>query len=304
MKIQMLNGWYFFWIIISITTFIGLFFILRKTSQKTQKIVLFSLLVIALALHFLKALIPPYSTDINRLYRDSWFINICGAGIALFPFFFLSKNKYAKDYMFYLGILGGLIAIFYPAEPIAKLNQTAEVLDIIRFYIHHNILWQVPLLMTIFKLHKLSYKRILALPITFSLVMMFIMINQILQSELGYIALRDKNFFTINYKNTSMIWGPVDGIGEFLSKFCPNFFKTVPVGKYAGESKHWPLIWLVCPMYIILVPITFLMCMIFDHKSFIQDCKTLFGKLKTKFSKPPIDEEELKIKKIIKIIKE
>ena len=52
MEVQMFNGWYFFWVIISIATFFILFFILRKANQKIQKLVLFSLLVIALALHF------------------------------------------------------------------------------------------------------------------------------------------------------------------------------------------------------------------------------------------------------------
>ena len=68
-------------------------------------------------LHFLKVYIPPYSTDEARMLRDSWFVNICGANIGLFPFLFFSKNKHVKDYMFYIGVLSGLIALFYPQEP-------------------------------------------------------------------------------------------------------------------------------------------------------------------------------------------
>lgn len=264
--IEMFNEWYFFFLILSIGYFFALYYILRNASDKTKKIVLFSLLVFALILHFLKMFIPPYSTDLSRMYRDSWFINICGANIGLFPFFFFSKNKYIKDYMFYLGILGGAIAILYPAEPLVKDNQYGEVLDIIRFYVHHAILWIVPLLMVTLKLHKLSYRRLLVLPITFSLVLSFIVVNQILQSELGYIALRSDDFFDINYKNSSMIWGPSDSIGDFLSFFCPNIFKTIPVGTYRGEVKYWPIIWLVCPMYIILVPLAFLMCIAVNYK--------------------------------------
>lgn len=303
MEIQMFNGWYFFWIILSIAGFIGLYFLLKKRSEKTKKIVLFSILAFALLLHFLKAYIPPYSTDVGRLYRDSWFINICGANIALFPILFFTKSKYAKDYMFYIGILGGLIAVLYPVEPIENANQAAEWMDVIRFYIHHNILWYVPLLMVIFKMHKLSYRRVLALPITFCAVMIFIMINQILQSELGFIALRDSDFFDINYKNSSMIWGPSGGIGEFLAKFCPDIFKTVPVGQYAGQTKYWPLIWLICPMYVLIVPIAFGMSMIFDYKHFETDLKNCMNYIKLKFQKPSSDENEESMKKIMKILK-
>lgn len=294
MKIGMFNIWYCFWIIISIDIFLVLYLSLRNKSDKTKKIVLFSLLAFAFVLHFLKALFPPYSTDLSRLYRDSWFINICGANIGLFPLFFFSKNKYIKDYMFYLGILGGAIAILYPAEPMAKVNQAAEWIDIVRFYVHHNILWYVPLLMVMFKLHKLNYRRLLVLPITFCCVLMFIMINQVLQSELGYIPLRDDNFFSINYKNSSMIWGPDGAIGNILAIFCPNIFKTVPVGANAGQKKYWPLIWLVVPMYILLVPISFLMCLIFDHKHFIADCKTGIAFLKTKLNPNIMEDTETK----------
>jgi len=281
MEIILINGWYIFWVILSIGSFVGLYFLLRKKSPKTQNIVLFSLLAFALVLHFLKNFIPPYSLDASKLYLNSWFINICGANIALFPFLFLSKNKYAKDYMFYLGLLGGALAVLIPIEPIEKANQAAEWLDIIRFYIHHNILWQVPLLMVIFKLHKLSYKRILFVPISLCMVLMFIMINQILQSELGFIALRNNNFLKINYKNNSMIWAPFDEIKQYVQYLVPKFLRTVPVGANAGQEKYWPLLWLICPLYIILVPICFGLSMIFDHKTLKEDIK----KLKLKFKK-------------------
>lgn len=275
MNIQMFNGWYFLMLIICVGLVVGLYFALRKRTQKTQKIVLLSLLLFGLILHFLKFLIPPYSTDINRLYRDSWFINICGANIFLFPFFFLSKNEKAKDYMFYIGVLSGLISILYPMEPMDKVNQSAEWLDIIRFYYHHTMLWAVPLLMVVYKIHKLNYRRVLYAPTYLLGVMIFIMINQVLQSELGFIALRGDDIFNINYKNTSMIWGPSGAIGDFLAIFCPSFFKYIPVGEYAGQAKYWPWFWLIFPCYIILTPVCFLMSLTTDHKHFKKDMLSL-----------------------------
>ncbi len=307
----MFNGWYFLMLFICIGLVVGLYFILKNRTQKTQKIVLFSLLLFGLILHFLKFIIPPYSTDIDRLYRDSWFINICGANIFLFPFFFLSKNEKAKDYMFYIGVLSGLISILYPMEPMAKVNQAAEWLDIVRFYYHHTMLWAVPLLMVVFKLHTINYRRILYVPTYLLAVMLFIMVNQVLQSELGFIPLRGDEIFNINYKNTSMIWGPSGPIGDFLAIFCPRFFKYIPVGDYAGQAKFWPWFWLIFPCYILITPICFLISLILDYKRFKNDMIIIYNYINIKILKNyEITDEGLKLysekiinKKIDKILK-
>lgn len=300
MNIQMFNLCYFLFLALSVGGFLGLYFLLRHKSDKTKKIVLFSLLAFALLLHFLKVFIPPYSTDLARCYRDSWFINICGANICLFPFIFLSKSNKFKDYMFFIGVISGIISILYPLEPLQKISQSAEWLDIIRFYIHHNILWYVPLLMVLFGLHKINYRRIVFVPLCMLTVMGFIMLNQILQSELGYIALRGDDLFNINYKNTSLIWEPKNvEILKAVTIFCPNIFKTIPVGQYAGQEKYWPLIWMLFPLYVYLIPITFAISMIFDRKTFVSDLKFLKNKIKGIFSKKTKqnlnDNENIKI---------
>ncbi len=285
MFIAMFNGWYFFWLALSAGALLGLYFGLRNKSVKWQKGVLFGLLAIGLLLHFLKVYIPPYSVDEARMLRDSWFVNICGANIALFPFFFWSKNDKIKDYMFYIGVLSGLIALFYPQEPIAKVDQYAEQLDIVRFYYHHWMVLAVPLLMVLFGHHKLSYKRIFSAPTGLLLLMLFIMLNQIFQSELGFIPLRDRgNFFGIDYKNTSYIWGPGDNdaIGNFFTLFTPDFFKTVPVGEFAGQVKYWPWFWMIVPVYVLVTPLSFLLSMIFDHGALTTDLRSLKSRRKDK----------------------
>lgn len=282
MIIEMFNGWYFFWFFLQIGATVGLYFALRKTSLKVQKGVLFSLLLLGLLLHFLKAYIPPYSTDEARMLRDSWFVNICGANIALFPFFFFCKNKYIKDYMFYIGVLSGLIVLFYPQEPLAKVDQLGEFWDIVRFYFHHWMIMAVPLMMVLLGHHKLSWKRVLSAPVGLLLLMLFIMLNQIFQSELGFVPLRGDDIFAIGYKNTSYIWGPGenDAIGNFFALFCPNCFKTIPVGEFAGQAKYWPWFWLICPVFLVVTPLSFGMCMIFDHRGFAEDFRRLTKKEK------------------------
>lgn len=276
MIIKMFNLWYFFWLLLAAGGILGLYFGLRNKSVKTQKIVLFSFLAFGLLCHFLKVYIPPYSVDEARKLRDAWFVNICGANIALFPFMFWMKNKKVKDYMFYIGVLSGLIALFYPIEPIDKSNQLGEFWDIVRFYYHHWMLLAVPLLMVLFKHHTLSYKRIWAAPVGLLLLMLFIMLNQIFQSELGFIPLRNSDIFDTHYKNSSYIWGPGkdDAIGNFLAVFCPDFFTKIPVGEFAGQEKYWPWFWMIFPVFILVTPLSFGLSMVFDHKAFASDCKT------------------------------
>lgn len=282
MIIAMFNAWYFFWLILAAGATVGLYFLLRNRSVFVQKTVLFSFLAFGLLLHFLKVYIPPYSVDEARMLRDSWFVNICAANIALFPFFFFSKKDPVKDYMFYIGVISGLLALVYPEEPLAKTNQLGEQLDIVRFYYHHWMVMAIPLLMVMLGLHKISYRRIWSAPVGLLLLMLFIMLNQVFQAELGYIPLRNQTgFFGIGYKNTSYIWGPGtnDAIGNFLATFTPEIFRTVPVGQHAGAEKYWPWFWIVVPAFVLVTPLAFLLSMIFDGKHFAQDVKTLKKRL-------------------------
>lgn len=282
MNVQFFNGWYFLFIFLSVGGFIGLYFLLRNKKPLTIKIVLIFLMVFALVLHFMKGLFPPYSENIDMHLRDSWFINICGANIALYPFMLMSKNKQVKDYMFYIGALGGLIAIVYPIDPVLKADQAKEWIDVVRFYFHHSLLWYVPFLMVILKIHTLDYRRIWATPIVFLTVMLFIMLNQVFQSELGFIGLRGDDIHQITYINNSLIWGPDGNISKLIEWACPKVFKTIPVGEHAGETKYWPWFWLIVPCFVILIPVCFGLSMIFDHKHFKEDITKLITYIKAK----------------------
>ena len=282
MNIQLFNFWYFLFIFLSVGGFIGLYFLLKNKSQLIIKLVLISLMAFALVLHFMKGLFPPYSLNYEIHLRDSWFINICGANIALFPLILLSKNKHLKDYMFYIGVISGIIAIFYPIDPIQKVDQSAEWIDVLRFYLHHNLLWYSPLLMVLLKIHTLDYRRVWSTPFIFLGVMLFIMLNQIFQSELGFIGLRGDNIHEIPYINNSLIWGPDGNISKLIEWACPDIFKTIPVGEHAGETKYWPWFWLIVPCFVIVTPVCFGVSMIFDYEHFKTDIESLFKFIKEK----------------------
>ena len=286
MEIQMFNFFYFAWLIVAIGTLIGLYYLLKNRAVKTQKIVVFSLLLFALILHFLKVYIPPFSNNTKKWLLEVWPINICTANIFLFPFIYLSKSKGAKDYMFYIGVISGVIAVLYPVEALEKADQMAEFLDIIRFYVHHIIIGAAPALMVMLKHHTISYRRVLSSPTGLLVLMLFIMVCQVIQSELGYVALRDGDFLDVSYRNTSYIWKPGnDGIGKVLSAVCPDFFKTVPVGEFAGQEKYWPWFWMIFPVFIYVTPLSFGLSMIFDAKTLKKDIVTVKNFIKNKLHK-------------------
>ena len=105
--------------------------------------------------------------------------------------------------------------------------------------------------------------------------MLFVMLNQVFQSELGFIGLRGEDIHAIPYVNNSLIWGPDGNLSKLIDWACPAFFKTIPVGVHKGEAKYWPWFWLIVPCFVILIPVCLLMSLIFDFGSFKKDVRLL-----------------------------
>ena len=183
--VKLFNFWYFFFVFLAAATVIVPYVLLRNKSQKTKKIVIFIMLILNLALHFLKLTFPPYSTNPpEKAIRDISFINVCATSVLFFPFIFISKSDTAKDYMVYLGIISGFLAVFYPTE---ALNKSVFTLDLWRFYFCHIVIFAAPLLTVLLGVHKLDIRRIWKIPFCIMAMLLFIVCNQVLQSELQLI---------------------------------------------------------------------------------------------------------------------
>ncbi len=277
--VKLFNFWYFFFIVLLAGAIVGLYFLLRKRTDRTKKWVLGSILFFNLALHFLKLAFPPYSTDPELAMREVWFVNVCATSVLFFPFIFISKSKTAKDYMVFLGIISGFLAMLYPTE---ALNKSVLTLDLWRFYICHGIIIGIPMLTLLLGLHKLDVKRIWKTPICMCAMLLFIICNQVLQSELGIIPLRNGDMLNINFTNSSLIWGPTDAVAVLFSWLTPGFMKKIPVGEFAGQEKYWPFFWMVpgIVFYFLLIPL--IICLIFDFKATINTFASFFKLFKFK----------------------
>lgn len=244
------------------TILIGL--LLKNKSDDTKRKMLIVISFVGFALHFLKLLMPKYYDDLPLSLRKVTPENICAVSTILFPFILLSKNKYAKDYMFYMGVISGIASIALPLEAVGR---SLEEIDVIRFYICHYLIFIVPFYMVFYGLHKLEFKRIFFFPISFMLVLALIVVNEVILMEMGFVDMRGNDFLNYNYRNSSFIFGPTDNLKKYSDKYIdwavPKPFKTVIIGKYKGSPKYTPILWLLVPSYVYLVPITMIIYFIF-----------------------------------------
>ncbi len=283
MTVEFFNLPYFIFLGVGVGAVVGLHFLLRNKSHKAKKAVVFGLILFNFVLHFAKLLFPPYNESLAIGLRDVFAINICAVSVLVFPFIFLSKSDSAKDFMFYLGVLSGFLALIIPTE---ALGEKVFQFDVFRFYIAHSIFLIAPFLMVSLKLHKLNYKRIWKMPLFMMAYFMFIMVNQVVQSELGITSFRSEDFLNINYKNTSFFWGKSnDALFALVDVFTPSVFKKVPFGEFAGQEKYWPLFWIMPTTVVYFLIFPFFLALPWQWKNISSDLKNLRLKVKALFKK-------------------
>jgi len=275
--VEYFNFFYFLYIVIAFGLFIGLYLLLRNKSEKTAYIVLLGLLLASFALHFLKLGFYHYQRWMPYAIRTITPENYCAVSVLVFPWFFISKNKLLKDYMFYFGVLGGLGATFYPIDAVGMYAFEFETM---RFYFSHILIWVVPALMVMLGLHTLDYRRILKAPFLVYLVMGVILVNEIVLVGAGFV--RIEHLFSHEIRNPALIFGPlpqVDLVGVLLTSLTPELFLTVPVGENAGATFYWPIVWLMIPFYIYFVAAAFAMSLPFQFKRIKEDILTIKSKI-------------------------
>ena len=274
--IEYFNSYYFLYIIIAVVLLIALYLLLRNRSTRTVEIVLFSILFASFALHFLKLAFGYYQERMPWAIRTISPENICAVSVLVFPWFFLSKKAILKDYMFYLGVISGIGATVIPIDVI---GFGAFEFETIRYYFAHMIIWIVPLLMVMLKVHTLDYKRILKVPLVAYIILCVILANEVLLTGIGF--LHGDYLFSNEIRNAALIFGPnpdIAFVGKLFLPLTPELFTIIPVGENAGTTFYWPIIWLILPAYIYLVISCILLALPFEYKNMMKDMKILPSK--------------------------
>ncbi|MDE7453719.1 MAG: hypothetical protein K2N22_04850 [Clostridia bacterium] len=263
---------YYLWLVICIGAFLGLYFGLRKKSKKVQSWSLFGILAFNFVMHFLKLALPQYS-GFPAILRKCSFENICAVSTLIFPFIYLSKWKAGKDYMFYLGLVSGILGCVAPM-PVASMNLAFYEPEVIRYYICHAGIWIVPLLMVLFGLHELNWRRIWKTFVIYFAVLGVIIINELILIRIGWVKTSSMDeFFDANSRDMGYAIGLPDsmqGAAKYVLWLTPKAWRNVPI------------LWELFPVIILGGILAFSACMIWDHKRFKEDIINFYNTVKVK----------------------
>jgi len=253
---------------------------LRKNKKHT-KILISVMLWFGFVIHFTRLPFPPHGDSWPSSIQYITPISISAFCAIVFPFIFHWGNRTWRDFMFYFGILGGIIAL---VMPIAALDRPWYQFDAIRFFIQHGINGFAPLLMVICGHHRINWRWAWVSFFVLLFVLGIILVNEILLTAMGVVEQDMQQLLSAERRNGAMIMGPEPrgGLGsDLFNFFCPPWFQTalfdIPgAGVYRGDQFYWPIIWVVVPGIALIVPICIMMGIMADHKRFGRDIKYVF----------------------------
>lgn len=266
------NILYFMYILIAFILLLTFYFCLKNKSKTFQYNFILFLSLCNLFLHFAKLAFPPYCDDLPNSIRKITFENICAVSTILLPFIIrLKKVKIFNNYFFFIALIGGLSALFYPTE---AFNKPAFCFDTIRFYYCHISLFIIPCLIGMLHLYIPDYKKAWQIPIMFLLIECLILLNEFVLFKVGYISSSITEFFSRETRNSSFIFGPLpafDSISKVLTIFTPRILMQNIFNIPNLDTFYFPILWLVIPCFIYLPIIYEITILPFTLKKRFQD---------------------------------
>lgn len=239
---------YYLWLIAAVLLFLAIYFGFKNKSEKFKYYFLFSLTIFAWVIHFARWWFDPDMQLYEMFLKD-----LCGFSTLVYPFFFLSKNKKLKDYMYFVGGFFAFHSLVYPNN---IFGDKILYYNTIRFFFAHFILVSVPLLLVFWKMHIPSYKNI-------PTMVLYILIGALYNFSLS-------SFFyemglTYRHLNFMGLWGNTESVFQTFERFAPFLRYDVVVD---GEtlSKPIPFFYMIPGLIIVYVPIWYVMSLPFVRK--------------------------------------
>lgn len=246
--LEMLNFYYFIWVLSVPVAIVGVYYLFKDKSDKFKYWFLFSLTVFMWVVHFSRYWLEPELKIYNMYFTD-----FCGFSTLLYPFLMLSKHKVFKDYMFYLGAVMAMAAVFYP-HPI--LDHYVYKFNSIRFYLAHLFLVMIPMLLVMWKMHVPSIKNLWYM---FLLLIVGAMYNMALSAYFIEIGLRTD---LANYMGA---WGNVPDYFEVAQIVAPWAVYTKEVNGVMVTNPI-PMLYIIPAAALFLFPFWSLMSLPFIKK--------------------------------------
>lgn len=276
--IEIGNMYYFMYIGIALLVTVIAVLFLRHKSERFRFWFIFGILLLNLAIHFLKLLIFPYNDPyyVEHIWVKASLENICAVSVVIFPFLYFVKHKVIKDFMVMLGIASGILAIVFPADAIGETFNAVPILytkgafdlETMRFYTTHILLFLAPFLMMRFKQHELSISRIIYAPMLLVGLLFVLYFNEFFLSLLGWVP-SGRDMMNPVGRNPSLIFGIKDlqsltGVGTLLKVLVPHFLTVHPI---TGEQFYWPVVWMIGPIIVYGSFIAFLFALAYDKQN-------------------------------------
>ena len=265
MIMQYGNFAYFFYPILIVGATVGLYFLLRKRSERTKKAVLLAMMAVNLLQHFLKRFLYPqyWGTDFD--VRLSTAYNLCALLIIIAPFVMRGKNSVWKDFLVLFGTNAGVVTM---AVPYWYIGQTIWQWDVFRYYFCHGLLSSGSLLMALLGLHKLSWRNAWKMPFLFFFSLILVCFNDIV---LYAVQGAQGNLWDVLYAyNPCWLFHPIeqfDWLIPVIDFFTPDLF----MGNLATGEPFTPLLWYFIPMYLLIAVLAFIIEGLADRKRFAAD---------------------------------
>lgn len=285
--INLFTKWHLIFLFSTITAVLLIVLIFALAFKKKRRVIFWTIMVmfiLGVCTHFFRLFFPPPGSAYPWNLRYISLMSICAVHVILFPFLFLSKNKYVRDYIFYGGLFSGLMAmIFTPQDVLDFPLNGLGLLEVIRYFVTHGLLIAPSLLMVASGYHKLNWRRTWAPGFFMVAVVFIILLNDILLVALGIHQNDWASFFDNTTQNTGMVFGPINP-DDFYSRvmlwLVPDFLQKAPLdtvwGLSKGDTFYWPVLWAAIPSIIYVGLGAFLVSLLFDAKRFGRDFKVFW----------------------------
>ena len=289
MIMQYGNFAYFFYPILVIAFTVGMYFLLRKRSERTKKYVLLAMMLVNLLQHFLKKFIWPmyWGTDFD--VRISTAYNLCAFLIIIAPFVLLGKNKLWKDFLVLFGTNAGVMTM---AVPYWYIGQTIWQWDVFRYYFCHGLLSSSSLLIALLGLHKPDWRNFWKIPFLFFLSLVLVCFNDLVLAVAR--GTQDGLFDLLYAYNPCWLFHPIEEF-SFIIPVIDFFTPDVFMGDLATGEPFTPLLWYFIPMYLLIAVLAFIIMALANRRRFLEDWRTFTAwlrRVRDKFRKKRADDPE------------
>ncbi len=264
---------YIFSLVLLLGSAAGIWWLLRRCSERTQRTVVFLLMLMNTLQHFFKPLIYPQYRGMGFSALETAY-NVCAVLIIASPWVFLWGGRFLKNFVFFAGTVAGLAAI---AVPVWYLGMEVTDLgwDYFRFYLCHGLLFASSLMPLVLGLHKLRWREFWQVGLGFLLALCLILLNDLLFISLGLYPGTDPGdlYGSLVKMNPFMMMGPPEELlwlKELAGILTPGFF--------LGENP-WglcvPILWYAIPVYLVESLVCFVVFALADRAGFREDWKNI-----------------------------